>query len=278
MSIVEEANDAGAPLRARRAARFNAARPRLVAKAARLRGEVTRLRANARARDEWMALVIHELLQPLTTLLVTASHLAQRAADEGKPPLERLRHAGLRLAAMISDLSDRSSLESGTFALEIVPTDIASLVATSVARLAPGALVSVEGEIPWLDVDPRRVEQILANLLVNAQKYGSGRSPPSVAVARQHDEVVIAVTNDGIALSSDERTRVFERSYRSPGRNPGTPGLGLGLYICKQLVEEHGGRIWTDGDPAHARFSFSIPIRQSASRASETRVIAGTLR
>jgi signal transduction histidine kinase len=274
MIIVEKTSGGCAPARANGADRFNAARPRFVAELTWLRGEVTRLQANARARDEWMAIVVHELLQPLTTLLVTTSHLARRAAGEDRPPLERLRDAGLRLAAMISDLSDTSSLESGTFTLHVVPTDIASLVTASVARLAPGVHVSVDGETPWLDVDPRRVEQVLANLLVNAQKYGSGRSLPSVAITQQGNDVVIAVTNEGLGVPRDERIRVFERRYRSPSRKPGTPGLGLGLYICKQLIEEHGGRIWADGDPIHARFSFSIPIREPASRVSETRIIA----
>jgi signal transduction histidine kinase len=242
---------------------------------ARLRGEVAHLRALARTREERMALVVHDLRQPLNLLVMAAAHLANRSKGDEQRMLERLRAGGLRLEAMVSDLLDASLLGSGTFALHVTRADLASLVAESVERLASNALVVLEGEIPPLDVDPERVGQIVTNLLVNAQKYGRAGVAPRVSVARRDGVVVVSVTNAGGGISEDERTKVFEAYYRGRGRTPGAQGHGLGLYICKRLVEAHGGRIWTDGDSSQTRFSFSLPVPDADSpRVSETRVVS----
>jgi signal transduction histidine kinase len=132
----------------------------------------------------------------------------------------------------------------------------------------------VEGDVPLVEADPRRVEQVLTNLLANAEKYGSQGTMPCVSVARREDVVVVTVLNDGPGLARDERVRVFEPYYRGYERRSNTTGLGLGLYICKRLVEEHGGRIWPDGDALHTRFSFSLPILEEVPRVSETRIVA----
>jgi signal transduction histidine kinase len=112
------------------------------------------------------------------------------------------------------------------------------------------------------------------NLLLNAQKYGRHGTPPCVSLARRDGAVVVTVLNDGPSLAEDERIKVFEPYYRGRERKPEATGLGLGLYICKRLVEEHGGRIWTDGDALHTRFSFSLPIAVVAPRSSEMRLVA----
>jgi len=252
---------------------LDACLPQLVAEVARLRGENARLEASVRMRDERTALVVHELRQPLSLLILTAALLGPRTAGDEKRLLESLRKGGTRLSSIVSDLSDTSLLESGAFALHLAPTDISGLVATSIERFDPRALVSVDGDIPLLDVDPLRVEQILTNLLVNAQKYGSKESVPSIAIARGAGIVVVTVTNEGCAVSDDERIKIFEPYYRGRDRKPDARSLGLGLYICRRLVEEHGGRIWTDGDSSYARFSFSLPVPEPAPRVSEQRII-----
>lgn len=246
----------------------------LVAEVARLRGEVRRLEAELHMRDHANAVVLHELRQPLSVIVMAAGYLGRWADGAGKAWSDRLRAAALRLDGLLSDLSDSSFLESGRFALQRTSTDVARVVAASVARLGSEALVSVEGDIPAVEVDARRVEQVLTNLLSNAKKYGSQATAPRVAIARREGAVVVTVLNDGPSLARDERTKVFEPYYRGRDRKPGTTGLGLGLYICRRLVEEHGGRVWTDGDALHTRFSFSLPIPEETRRTSETRLVA----
>jgi two-component system sensor histidine kinase KdpD len=81
------------------------------------------------------------------------------------------------------------------------------------------------------------------------------------------------VLNEGPSLANDERLKVFEPYYRGRERKAEARGLGLGLYICKKLIEEHGGRIWSDGDARCTRFSFSLPIPEDVSRSSQTRIV-----
>lgn len=234
--------------------------PGLVAEVARLRAEVARLEGDIRARDLRTALVMHELRQAVSVLVLALSSLARRATGFEWGELERLKAYGLRLDRLVSDLSDTSFLDSGGFALQVASTDLASLVHHTLARHALRASVSIEGDIPAIEVDRQRVEQVLSNLLVNAYKHGSAEGTPEVAVARKGGVVVVSVVNDGCAIADDERTKVFEPYYRGRARRPGASGLGLGLYICRRLVEEHGGSIWTDGDASHTRVSFSLPI------------------
>jgi signal transduction histidine kinase len=96
---------------------------------------------------------------------------------------------------------------------------------------------------------------------------------PRISITRLHGVVVVTVLNDGPSLADDERTKVFERYYRGRERASAAKGLGLGLYICKKLIEEHGGRIWSDGDAFHTSFSFSLPIPEEVPRSSEIRLV-----
>ncbi len=249
------------------------AQPRVDAEVARLRAEIARLEGGIRLRDQRTELVMHELRQPLNLLVLVASRLAKYAQGDQQRELEGLRVHGLRLNRLVSDLSDASLLESGRFALHLASTDLVGLTEGALEQHEPRPHVSVEGDIPPVDADPRRVEQILTNLLVNAQKHGSAHSAPRIAIARKDGVVVVSVTNEGGGISDDERTKVFEPYYRGRSRAPGARGLGLGLYICRRLVEEHGGKIWTDGDASHTRVSFSLPILEAEDRPSGTHLV-----
>jgi signal transduction histidine kinase len=252
---------------------FGAELPERAAQVAQLRAEVERLKEAIRLRDQRTAFVMHELRQPLSVLLLASASLSRRSGDPERHELERLYAGALRLDSLVSDLNDASFLESGRFALHITRTDLIVLIDAAVDRHEPCPEVSVEGEIPPMDLDAHRIDQVLMNLLVNAQKYGRSHSVPRVGVARRGGVVVVSVTNDGGNISDDERTKVFEPYYRGRDREPETRGLGLGLYVCRRLVEEHGGRIWTDGNASQTRFSFSIPVPDPAARPSGIRLM-----
>ncbi len=99
---------------------------------------------------------------------------------------------------------------------------------------------------------------------MNAEKYGRPESPPLVEVACLESEVVVSVSNEGESISDEERSRIFDPYYRALDRRLGAPGLGLGLYICKMIVEAHGGRIWAESAAPFTRFSFSFPVHRAA--------------
>jgi signal transduction histidine kinase len=168
--------------------------------------------------------------------------------------------SALLLDRMITDLTDMALLESGRFALRVSSHDVALLVEGVVSRHLFRAKVTGDFTLPPVNADPLRVEQILLNLLGNAAKYGGPEGVAGVNIARQGGAAIISVTNEGSAIPEDERSRVFDAYYRARGHQANTSGLGLGLYICRKLVEQHGGQIWTDGDASQTRFTFSLPF------------------
>ncbi len=169
-----------APSSLRGLARTAATPSPIVAEVARLQGEVRRLESVLRARESSTALVLHELRQPLSVLMLAAAYLAKASVGPAKLWASRVHAAALQLDGLIADLNDTSFLDSGRFTLQAQSTDVTGLVAESVTRLGWEATISVEGDIPRVALDPRRVEQILTNLLSNARKYGSPSLPTCV--------------------------------------------------------------------------------------------------
>ncbi len=232
---------------------------------AQLRDEVVALKRSGLLRDARTTLIAHDLRQPLGVILMSAAFLA-KGGTEDRAMVERLRRGVSLLDRMILDLNDLSLLESGRFTLSLAMTDVVRVVEATVASHMPTATLSVEGDIPEIQVDAHRVEQILANLLINASKYGSPVSATRVAVVRDERSVLVSVSNDGGGIPADERTKVFDPYYRAQEHTRGVPGLGLGLYICKKIVEEHGGKIWTDTESSRTRFTFSLPLVRATVR------------
>ena len=232
---------------------------------ARLRAEVARLDRSIRLRDERQtACAVHDLGQPLNVMVLSATYVATLGDSAWRPWLDRVCASGLLLERLIADLRDSSFLEAGSLSLRLGPVEIVDLVKAATGRHARNAHVSVAGAAPSLDLDAQRVEQVLANLLVNAEKYGRPESPPLVEVACLESEVVVSVSNEGESISDEERSRIFDPNHRALDRRLGAPGLGLGLYICKMIVEAHGGRIWAESAAPVTRFSFSFPVHRAA--------------
>jgi signal transduction histidine kinase len=122
--------------------------------------------------------------------------------------------------------------------------------------------VSVQGVIPPLDADPGHIEQVLVNLLSNAAKYGREGCPIEVRVQAGASEVEVAVANQGPGIPPGELRRLFGRFCRSRSTPADrAPGIGLGLYIAKGLVEAHGGPIWAESIPGETTtFRFTLPL------------------
>jgi signal transduction histidine kinase len=221
-----------------------------------------------RLRAEWTSLVAHDLRQPLNVISLSAHALARGSAacpDRGTDELDRIRKAVMTMGRMISDLLDASSIEARGLEMECVPVKIAALAheaVASVAGLAERCEISVEaGADVFLRADPGRVVQVLANLLGNAMKYGEPGTPILVDVARTADDVRVTVSNRGPGIPAPELSRVFERFRRGRSTRRGRQGLGLGLYIAKELIEAHGGRIWAKSAPGViTQFVFTLPL------------------
>lgn len=232
---------------------------------------VADLRAAVAARDDFLSVASHELRTPLTTLrLVTTTlsrRLAQSRSDSGSDLSRQIvvidRQVG-RLEALTAALLDVSRITSGRLALHLEPVDLAVLVEEIVNRFradqSEGApvvefhrTVSVTGE--W---DPSRIDQVASNLIANAISYGKGR-PVQVSVDATGDTGRIMVRDEGIGIAADQKTRIFERFERAvPSSN--YSGLGLGLWIARQIVDAHGGTIDVDSELGRgSTFTVTLP-------------------
>ena len=207
-----------------------------------------------RVRNEFLAVAAHELRTPLTSLTGQAQLVLRRFERNGEVEPERVHKAfatitgqSQKLSRLISHLLDISRLESGGLALERQPTDLAALVEQAVASARawsdqhPIALTVP----PPLEthVDPLRLDQVLSNLLDNAVKYSPDGGAIEVALVQQDGDVVeLSVRDHGLGIPPEKRAHIFDRFYQAHGTEH-CSGLGLGLYICRQIVELHGGAI-----------------------------------
>ncbi|MCO5166421.1 MAG: ATP-binding protein [Planctomycetes bacterium] len=228
--------------------------------------EVAAQRERERLRDEWAAVVAHDLRAAAGTIALSAEVLARTcaAATPQARAVELIVSAARRLCRMIDDLSDVSRLEARRMDVRPAPLDLAPLardVAERVVALTPGLRVEVRAPGPVLGLaDAQRLEQVLTNLLSNAAKYGARGEPVLLeAAAVTGGNARLSVTNRGGGIPADELPRVFDRFMRARAAT-GSEGLGLGLYISKGLVEAQGGRIWVESAPGEATtFHVEVP-------------------
>jgi signal transduction histidine kinase/CheY-like chemotaxis protein len=206
----------------------------------------------ARVREEFLSIATHELRTPVTSLSGYAQ-LAQRALAAGQterlaPALKSIVRQSARLSALITQLLDAAHVERRRLDIEPTPTDLSALTAEAVEAIRLGE----RGRHRWdlridpaihANVDPLRWEQLLMNLLDNAIKYSPAGRSITVRLRRDgNGPVTLEVADDGIGIAADQVEHIFDRFYRAHERQ-GLGGLGLGLYIAREVVERHQGRI-----------------------------------
>ncbi|HEU5421979.1 MAG TPA: ATP-binding protein, partial [Nitrolancea sp.] len=230
--------------------------------------DITQIKDAEQLKDDFLSLVSHELRTPLTTIRGDATLLqrdwARLPAGAREDLLNDLSAESQRLAILIQNMVQLASIRAGRLALEGEPVLVGALIeraAAAIAELAPGQPLTVAVE-PGLvaEADPSLVEQTLHILLNNAVKYAPG-APIEVSGRRVEGQIVVAVRDHGPGIEVEELPHMFERFHRARrSRESQTPGLGLGLYLARHLVEANGGRIWIESPPdGGARIAFSLP-------------------
>jgi PAS domain S-box-containing protein len=229
--------------------------------------DITALKELERLREEWTSLVAHDLRQPVAAIALLADQLARTKdlPEAAAKPIGRIRVNSEKLNRMIEDLLDASRIESRRLAIEPADVSPQALVRTAIVavpEIAGRCEVRLEGKSDGVvRADAGRIEQVLVNLLTNAAKYGDPGAPIEIAVRGGDDEVEVTVTNHGPGIPPDELPQLFGRFRRSREARAGSvPGIGLGLYICKGIVESHGGRIGAESVPGgRTSFQFTLP-------------------
>jgi signal transduction histidine kinase len=234
-------------------------------------------------KEEFLSAAAHDLRTPLTVVLGQAELVERRLQRDPASPVDvasvgRIVREARRLRDLISDLLDAQRLEQGRVVMDLVPADVCQIVEIVRDRHA-GAGLAIEVTRPDQPlvslVDRPRLEQLIENLVDNAVKYGSRKRPPQIEVQAVDGSVQIAVLDHGVGIPDSERDRIFERFFRASNvRSVTDTGLGMGLYICRRIVEAHGGRIWYEPTPGGgSTFHVSLPlvgVEPSAEAPAET--------
>jgi PAS domain S-box-containing protein len=229
-----------------------------------------KIQAAVRARENTLAIVSHDLRNPLSAIrLATAVLERQPASREGGEGVRRAAASILRgtdrMDRLIRDLVDLASIDSGrlsVFRRRLAPEEIAADAIEAIRPLASEARVAVTLEpapgAPCVDADAERVQQVLVNLLSNAVKVTPACGEVRLRYRARRREVVFSVIDAGPGVAREHRDRVFERYWR--GVHVPYRGTGLGLSIARGIVEAHGGRLWVSSRPgAGATFRFTLP-------------------
>ncbi len=228
-------------------------------------------------KDEFIGIAAHELRQPLSVLKVAVGTLVLQTARGHGPRLaewqqeivQDLEVATDRLIQLTDDLLDASRLQAGPLVLHRVPTDLVPLVQQVVEVFEKTSMrhqVTLQTNQSTLNamIDPQRIEQVLSNLLTNAIKYSPQGGPVHVTleIAVADKEVEIRVQDEGLGIPRYQMARIFGRFMRADNAQAaGISGTGLGLYLCHELVEQHGGRLWFESEEGEgATFFVRLPL------------------
>lgn len=225
--------------------------------------------ASVRERTAFLAALSHELRTPLHAILgfadVLLSEVDGPLDDDQRENLDVVRASAAHLAALIDDVLDLSALESGELRLERSATDVARIAAEVVREAAPGAAakalalsLAIDGEAR-ADADPRRVRQVVGNLVGNAVKF-TPRGSVDVRVERRGPYVAVVTEDTGPGVPEAARAMIFEAFRQAGDASARRAGSGLGLSIARRIVEMHGGRIEVGtGSRGGARFTATFP-------------------
>lgn len=221
------------------------------------------------AKASFVAAVSHELRTPLALIDGYTQSLLHLDLDAptARRHLERIADAAQRLAGLVDDIIDVGQVESDALVLRRTPVDLDGLLQSYVAERAetPGSRpvgLVVPRSLPRVDVDATRIRQVVANLVQNAEKHAGPWARIEIRARRlDRATVVVTVADGGRGIAPEDRDRVFERFYRgSRVRESRVPGSGLGLYLCRRIVEAHGGWIRLDATTRGTSISFGLPV------------------
>ena len=224
-------------------------------------------------KDDFLSIASHELKTPVTSLKAYAQ-LLQMDSKENTPARKEMMLSKMdaqvdKLTALITDLLDTSKMQNGKlvynkyfFRLDDLVQEIVSDMQTTITS---HEIILAKNTPLKVFADRERIGQVLNNFLTNAIKYCPDCEKILVSVEEKEKMAICSVKDFGDGISEDQRARIFERFYRVTGKNLYTyPGLGLGLFIAKEIIERHHGSIWLESEPGKgSTFYFSLPFKES---------------
>lgn len=233
----------------------------------RQRAEEARL-ALDQLKADFVANISHELRTPLHHIKGYAALLSSRGgrmdADTQQEFLDTIVDASDRLARLVDDMLDTSQITAGGLALELKPNRLDTVIRSVVQRWSGISShrfhALLPDDIPVAPMDVGRIEQVLDNLLTNVVRYTPGGTVAEVRVVVRAEAMEVAVADQGPGVPAEHLPHLFERFFQAPRSEEQRRGNGLGLFICKWIVEQHHGQIWAESPPgAGLTIRFTLP-------------------
>ena len=236
--------------------------------------DMTLLKEVERLRAEFLAMVSHELRTPLATVRGSVSALLDEFPDMHPAEMRQFHKIILeqtdRMRALIADLLDVARIETGSLPVSPQPTDLAVLISEAGNAFRIGGhrhnlSINTPPGLPWVMGDKSRIVQVLGNLLANAARHSPESSTIAVSATPADLQVSVSVSDEGRGIPAESLPHLFRKFSRIETEEQGGD-TGLGLAVCKGIVEAHGGRIWaeSDGPGLGARFTFTLPTVEEA--------------
>ncbi|MBI2830874.1 MAG: GAF domain-containing protein [Chloroflexi bacterium] len=233
--------------------------------------DIGTLRQIDNVRSMLLAGVSHELQTPISIIKAYASTLARPDAEWSpqtiRDKLQAIEEESDRLSKLVAKLLYTSQLEARSLPLNMMSVNLPGEVVKVVRRLARNTEIhkfesDFPPDFPGILADPEKIEEVLTNLVDNAVKFSPRGGTINITGKVLDNDIQVTIADEGIGISLQDREKLFERFYRvADSSRKSTPGMGLGLYICKTILEAHGGRIWTEGERGEgSRFIFTLPI------------------
>jgi signal transduction histidine kinase len=238
-----------------------------------IHGALNRLREFDRLKDEFIAIVSHELRTPLTSVYGAAMTLGKHQLDDARRNelLEIISTEAARLSRLLDDILWVSRLDSGRarpYITPVEPLPLAEDVVDATRTHLPHGLsleLLHDSPLPQVAADSDKLRQVLVNLVENAVKY-SRAGTVQVRLGSHYGTVRFSVRDEGPGIPPGQQERIFEKFYRlDPNMTQGVGGTGLGLYICRELVDAMNGDIWVESAPGEgSTFSFELPVAKAS--------------
>ncbi len=237
--------------------------------------DITRIRENEQLRSTFMSIISHELQTPIAIIKGYASTLRREDANWDEQTirgrLEAIEEESDRLNHLVANLLQASRIQAGGLKMDPGPLDLAEMARKVVRKFATRSpshtlRVHLPENMPTVWADRERIEEVLLNLLDNAVKYSPNAKLIRIEGQVTDESVCISVGDKGMGIPLREQGRIFERFQRVDNKaSRTTQGAGLGLYICRAILDAHGGRIWVESELGKgSTFTFSLPRMEQA--------------
>ncbi len=222
-------------------------------------------------RNSLLSAISHDLRTPLAAIVGASSNLVRDDGRLGRATRQELGQAiydeAIRMAGLVNNLLDMARLEASTVILNRQWQPLEEVVGAALAGMSSRmgrhpVAIKLPADLPLVEIDSMLIERVFANLFENAVKYTPPGTLIEISALSGQEELIVTVSDHGIGIPSGEEERIFEKFHRlNSESNQG--GAGLGLTICRSIVEAHGGRIWEDNLPTGgAAFHFSLPLTE----------------